>query len=94
VFKPLAESYASAKSAFDSEEKRIADEKAPIGYDKRVQMGILLGIPTDKTLNPQFIASMQSTFGKPPTDGPQTPQPAGAPKRQLKLADNLKLANR
>jgi len=74
--------------------ERIADEKAPIGYDKRVQMGILLGIPTDKTLNPQFIASMQSTFGKPPTDGPQAPQPAGAPKRQLKLADNLKLAGR
>lgn len=74
--------------------ERIADEKAPIGYDKRLQMGILLGIPTDKTLNPAFIASMQSTFGATKPGGPQAPQPTGAPKRQLKLADNLKLANR
>ena len=77
--------------------ERIADEKAPIGYDKRLQMGILLGIPTDKTLNPQFIASMQSTFGTTKPGGaqaPEAPSPAGAPKRQLKLADNLKLANR
>jgi len=72
---------------------RIADEKHPISYTQRVQMGILLGLPTDKTLAPKFVQSMQQTFGaKKPEQGPTSTQ--AAPKRKLDLADDLKLANR
>lgn len=72
---------------------RIADEKHPIGYAQRVQMGILLGLPTDKTLTPEFVQSMQSTFGPPQKDA-KPPAEASAPKRKLALADDVKLSGR
>lgn len=72
---------------------RIADEKHPIGYAQRVQMGILLGLPTDRTLTPDFIQSMQSTFGPPQKDA-KGPSEASAPKRKLALADDMKLTGR
>ena len=47
--------------------ERIANSRKPIPYNKRVALGILLGVPNaDPTLLPQYIAAMQSGFAQQP----------------------------
>ncbi len=42
----------------------LAGLKAPLPYQKKVQLATLLGVPADKSLAPKFIANMQNTFAQ------------------------------
>jgi len=57
--------------------------KKPLSYDQRKQLAVFLGQPTDATLAPAFIASMQKNFSTPTEKPQQTPGMPQAPKRML-----------
>jgi len=54
--------------------QHISTMKDRMPYEKRVQLGKLFGVPTDPTLEPQFVASMRKLYG----DASQGQQPAAA----------------
>jgi hypothetical protein len=43
---------------------KCSDLQKPISYDQKLQLGLLLDVPTDSTLEPQFIARMQQTYAE------------------------------
>jgi len=60
--------------------ERLADEKEPLPYEARLQIGTLLGVPTDPSLLPENIASFQETYAvtaqpQQAAARPQTPAP-------------------
>jgi hypothetical protein len=69
---------------------KFADElsqlKAPPAYDRRIQLGTLLELPTDKSLRPSSIATVQSIYQKPPEQpaGPSSPLPRSTMAETLK----------
>jgi hypothetical protein len=69
---------------------KFADElsqlKAPPAYDRRIQLGTLLELPTDKSLRPSSIATVQSIYQKPP----EPPVGASAPLPRSTMAETLK----
>ena len=60
--------------------ERLADLKHPLDYGQKVQLSVLLGVPADETLSPEFVAKMQGTYG-PPGGGGQGQQVGPSPKR-------------
>ena len=56
------------------------DKKLP--FDKRIQIGILIGAPPEQAVEPMFVQSMQQNFQTPP-EAPSG-KPPSAPKRMLK----------
>lgn len=56
----------------------IAEKADDIGYEKRLQLGILLGIPADTSLVPQNMINLQKTFLEQPVRGEQQPAETGA----------------
>ena len=54
--------------------EKLAERKEPLPYKQRLQVGMLIGAPTDASLEPSFIASTQATFSQPVQTG-------GAPRR-------------
>lgn len=54
--------------------QEAADEGRKIGYQARASLGILLGIPTDVTMRPEFMARMREVHG-----GGQQAEAAGGP---------------
>lgn len=44
---------------------RCADAKKKLSYDQKIQLGMLLEVPTDATLDPGFIARMQALYDQP-----------------------------
>lgn len=73
--------------------QKAVDAKKPLNYNQKLQLGLLLEVPTDATLQPDFIKAMQDTFaeqggGAPPTGGKMP----GPPKRPLEgIADTTQL---
>lgn len=61
------------KTALDA----IAARPSEVPYEKRKMLGILLGIPTDPTLAPEFVADIQAGYAHEPTEA----QPGAAPKK-------------
>lgn len=65
--------------------EKCADTKHPLDYNQKIQLGLLLGIPTDSTLDPAFMRRMQQIHqdnsGKQGAPGGGTPP---AVKRPLK----------
>lgn len=57
--------------------------KAPLAYDKRVQLGILLDVPTDATLDPDFIKTMQANFAGEDGNSKEGASAPTAPKRSM-----------
>lgn len=58
----------------------VVDSKQELPYDRRIQLGILLDIPTDKSLSPDFMRAIQATFSDTGTAVAETPPSnAGAP---------------
>jgi hypothetical protein len=55
----------------------IADRKAPLPYEKRKTLGILLAIPTDPILQPAVVSAMQASYS--PGDTGDSPPPGGPP---------------
>lgn len=60
--------------------ERLADRKEPLPYKQRLEIGLLLGAPTDASLQPAFIASAQESFK---TSTPQAPAPAALLQRNF-----------
>jgi hypothetical protein len=53
-------------------------------YSKRIELGILLGIPTDPTMTPEVMQAVQAQYGATPTDermGQVQPMGAGKPQK-------------
>lgn len=72
---------------------KATDAKRPMSYDQKIQLGLLLDVPADPTLRPEFVAAMQATFAKnhsaPSGGGGNMPTAA---KRPLSgIADTTKL---
>lgn len=54
---------------------KVAESGPPKSYARSLQLGILLGIPTDATLEPAFVAKVQATYAPQPA----APDASGAP---------------
>jgi hypothetical protein len=61
---------------------KVAEKGAPESYAKSLQLGILLGIPTDATLDPAFIGKVQATYA-PETASGGTPAGPAPPVRRI-----------
>ncbi|MCL2724775.1 MAG: hypothetical protein FWD69_10100 [Polyangiaceae bacterium] len=48
----------------------LVDSKSPIPYTRRIALGILLDLPTDQTLAPDFVQTIQSTYQRPAAQPP------------------------
>lgn len=66
--------------------EELAGLERPMPYPQRLQLGILLDIPTDPSLRPESIAMLQARYAQPPS-APPTPAPeAMAPSPELAAA--------
>jgi|CXWL01.1.fsa_nt_gi hypothetical protein len=57
----------------------VVDSKSELPYGRRIQLGILLDIPTDKTLSPDFLTAIQATYSPAEKAGNDVPAPTRAP---------------
>ena len=63
---------------------RLTDQKADIPYSAKVQLGLLLDLPSDPSLSAQSVKQYQSTFNKNPKQGAgQSPSAGHPPARPL-----------
>lgn len=53
--------------------RAVVDSKKELPYDRRIQLGILLDIPTDKTLSPDFLRAIQATYSDDEKAGTELP---------------------
>ena len=65
--------------------RQIGDAAAPLSYQDRIRLGILLDAPTDPSLEPATLATLQQTYRTAGTT-PQTPQNQPAPRVAQQLA--------
>jgi len=54
-------------------QENLASAKTPVPYEKRLQLGIMTGVPTDPTLDPSFMRAAQATFAEQPNNTPPPP---------------------
>jgi hypothetical protein len=66
----------------------LSEQKEPVPYAKRLQLGILLDVPADASLSPGFIASMQANYA-PSKKGPGPSAPSVTPKRPITKVASL-----
>lgn len=59
--------------------RTLVDSKSELPYGKRIQLGILLDIPTDKTLAPDFLRAIQATYSGADKAGAESPPPNVTP---------------
>lgn len=65
----------------------VVDRGTQLPYAKRVELGILFGLPTDPTMTPEFQRAVQATYGAPAPDhesGAAKPMPSG---RAIEIAE-------
>jgi hypothetical protein len=55
--------------------EQVVNTKKEIPYDSRIQLGILLDIPTDRTLAPDFQRAIQATYSSAEQAGEESPPP-------------------
>lgn len=55
--------------------RTLAESKSALPYSRRIQLGILLDIPTDATLAPDFTRAIQATFTSDEKAGAESPPP-------------------
>ena len=60
--------------------ERLADREEPLPYKQRLEIGLLLGAPTDASLEPAFISATQATFAQPAQMGGPPPRRADSAK--------------
>jgi hypothetical protein len=70
--------------------RALVDTKAELPYERRIQLGILLDIPTDKTLAPDFLRAIQATYSSAEKAGAETPPPTLS--RPINVANTLQTA--
>jgi len=59
--------------------RSLVVSKKELGYQQRIQLGILLDIPTDKTLSPDFLRAIQATYTSQPAGAESPPQHVAPP---------------
>ncbi len=60
--------------------EQLSDAKKPVGYAQRVQLGVLLRMPTDPTLAPDFLQAVAGAYATPGAGpAPQTSSPSPSP---------------
>jgi len=71
--------------------ERLADLRKPLSYGQKVQLSMLLGVPADETLSPQFVQAMQKSFAPagPPGGGGGGGGKHGAPRTQRPMKDDF-----
>jgi hypothetical protein len=67
----------------------LATSRKKLSYSRRIQLGILLDIPTDKTLSPDFVSAIQGTYAQGAGDAESPPPP---PARPLNVAGSVQTA--
>lgn len=70
--------------------KTMLDTNKEASYSKRIQFGILLDIPTDRTLAPDFMQAIQSSFPSAGEGGAESPPPTLS--RPIQVASALETA--
>lgn len=65
--------------------ERLVETKTELPYRQRIQLGILLDIPSDKSLSPAFQKAIQATYPNGAEAGAESPPQQDAPR--LKLSD-------
>lgn len=55
--------------------RSLVESKSPLPYSRRIQLGILLDLPTDKTLSPEFLTAIQATYTSAEQAGAESPPP-------------------
>jgi len=64
--------------------RQIVDAAAPLSYQDRIRLGILLGITSDPSLDPATLATLQATYQQTTEQpSPQRTQPAPRVASQL-----------
>lgn len=58
--------------------RSLVESNSELPYGKRIQLGILLDIPTDKTLSPEFIRAVQATYSASDQAGAESPPTTSA----------------
>lgn len=66
----------------------LQNARSAVPYRKRIQLGMLLGIPTDPSLDPQFETAIQNTFEPEQAEKPQPS--ASSLKAPLAVAESSK----
>lgn len=69
--------------------RQVIDTKHPLSYQRKIQLGILLDIPTDRTLAPDFVRAIQATYSASEPAGEEPPHPNLT---QLDVASSLATA--
>lgn len=59
--------------------RSLVQTESELPYAKRIQLGILLDLPTDKTLAPDFLREIQATYTDADKAGVESPPPKIAP---------------
>jgi hypothetical protein len=54
--------------------ERCADRNKPLPYQTKIQLGRLLNVPTDPTLDPSVVQALQGSYASHPQGGGGTPQ--------------------
>jgi hypothetical protein len=67
----------------------LTEAKSPLPYGRRIQLGILLDLPTDQTLAPDFVSAIQATYSASEKAGQEPPTPQLA---SLDVASSLETA--
>lgn len=77
--------------------EQLAGLKEPPPYESRLELYRVFGVASDRSLSPEFFATVQSLPGTMPTEAPQQ-RPAGAAKAgqlsQLTLSDTARIQTR
>ncbi len=66
--------------------RELVTSKSELPYGRRVQLGILLDLPTDQTLAPDFVSAIQATYTASEKAGVEPPPPQLS---QLDVASSL-----
>lgn len=56
----------------------LSDRTTKVPYEQRVRLGMLLGVPADKSMTPAFQKALQAAYGPPPPE-PKPQAPSGKP---------------
>lgn len=78
--------------------ERLATHDSSLGYSQRIQLGLMLGVPTDESMQPERIAALQASFAvpEPETQGTRIGKPSGGASKvaQATMTDTERLQTR
>lgn len=66
--------------------EELGAAKEPVPYEKRLQLGLMIGVPTDPTMNPSFMRAAQATYAADPAQSPKKEPPKSTKAPELAKA--------